>query len=144
MAVKVKFEWRGNRALQQVNTAATRGMRKVGTAIIKEMQRLMLEEPKSGRMYKDHRASAPGEPPASQTGRLVRSFKPEINKQGDKIVLTISSPQPHFRWTEGGTSKMAKRPLVDPAVKNVTPKIVSILALELHKTIGGPNIIGGP
>lgn len=141
MPSKVKFTWTGGRALQQVNSAATRGMRKAGTVVIKEMRRLMLEEPKSGHLYGTHRASAPGEPPASETGRLVRSFKPEINKQGDKIILTISSSEPHFRFTEGGTSKMAKRPLIEPAVKNVTPRMVAIIALEIHKTIGGPKII---
>lgn len=142
MTTKIKFTWTGGRALQQVNSAATRGMRKAGTVVIKEMRRLMLEEPKSGRLYGDHRASAPGEPPASQSGRLVRSFKPEINKQGDKITLTISSSEPHFRWTEGGTARMKKRPLVEPAFKNSTPRIIATIALEMHKTIGGPKIIG--
>jgi HK97 gp10 family phage protein len=142
MASGVKFEWRGNRALQQVNTAATRGMRKAGTVIIKEMRRLMTEEPKSGRLYGTHRASAPGEPAASDTGRLVKSFLSKITKENDRIVLTINSDQPHFKWVEQGTTKMEKRPVVPPAVKNMTPQIIRLIAQEIHNVIGGPQIIG--
>ena len=90
MTTGVRFEWRGTRALQQVETAAARGMRKAGTIIIKEMRRLMVGEPKSGRLYGRHRASAPGEPPASHTGRLVKSFGAKVERTADKVVLTIT------------------------------------------------------
>jgi hypothetical protein len=64
---------------RKVRDNPARGAFKAATIWHKEYVRLILKTSKSGRIYTrggvKHRASAPGEPPASDTGNLVRSAR---------------------------------------------------------------------
>lgn len=98
----------------------------------------ILTEPKTGRTYEDvfvringkvvpiqkradakrnlsavHRASAPGEPPASDTGTLVGSLKWEGNALEGKVFSRLK----YAFWLEYGTKYMKERPFMRPAVK---------------------------
>lgn len=74
---------------------------------------------KTGRIYRrargSHQASAPGEPPARDTGALERSiigpFFPALNRGQLRITA------PHAKKLNRGTDKIAARPFVVPAVK---------------------------
>jgi HK97 gp10 family phage protein len=81
----------------------------------------MIEEfnaPKSGREYpRRRRASAPGEPPARQTGTLQASItEPQVRKSGNAIVGEMRITAPYAVFLERGTSRMAPRPFAQPAV----------------------------
>lgn len=105
------------------------------TDAIKSIQR----EPKTGKVYEhvfrtingkvtpyklrseqqnlspEHRASAPGEAPATDTGRLVSSIK--FTRQPNATYGFLFSRLNYAFWLEYGTVNMAERPFLRPAVR---------------------------
>lgn len=73
---------------------------------------------KSGRIYnvqgKRHQASAPGEPPARDTGNLARSIS--VTKQGNAHYI-IGVGAEYAIPLEFGSGRIAARPFARPAVK---------------------------
>ena len=73
---------------------------------------------KSGVMYqmynprREHRASAPGQAPASDTGNLVSKI---IVKQKTRNITNVESNADYSAFLEYGTSKMEARPFMLPA-----------------------------
>lgn len=65
-----------------------------------------------------HRASAPGEPPASDTGRLLSSIGHRIRVE-DTLVAQVFADARYATYLELGTSKMAPRPFLRPALDAV-------------------------
>lgn len=59
-------------------------------------------------------ASAPGEAPASRTGRLRQSVAFVINTKGDTVEYVLGSPLEYAMFLEFGTYKMAPRPSLVP------------------------------
>ena len=88
---------------------------------------------KSGRIYKRrsvvHQASAPGEPPASDTGFLVSNItKTAVEKSGTELSISIESKAPYSKFLEFGTRKMSARPFLQPALEKNRNKIKSKFA----------------
>ena len=81
---------------------------------------------KSGRIYekynprRTHRASAPGQSPASDTGNLVRNIAVKMESR-DQVAVVSSAPYSQF--LEFGTSKMLPRPFLFPATQRSKKKI---------------------
>ena len=73
--------------------------------------------PHTGRIYrrrgKPHQASAPGEYPAKDTGRLLASLKAASNPQ----EAVIGTNMPYSKWLREGTRKMARRKMSDNALR---------------------------
>lgn len=74
--------------------------------------------PKSGRVYRraggrSHRASAPGEYPAKDTGRHVATISHRIN---GRTEMVIGSGMFYAQFLRNGTSKMARRLMSDTAL----------------------------
>ncbi len=65
-----------------------------------------------------HRASAPGEAPATDTGRLANSIQADI--QGKQA--TVFTNLEYAPWLEFGTQKMEPRPFMVPAMEKERPK----------------------
>ena len=65
----------------------------------------------SGRVYGGHVASAPGQYPASDTGRLVGSIGAEISPTS----ATVGTNVEYGPYLEFGTSRMAARPWLLPS-----------------------------
>ncbi len=83
------------------------------------MQRKVQEsirEPGLGRVYgrRGHRASAPGQPPASDTGRLLSSIR---FGQPSPLTATVGSDLVYAKYLEYGTRHMAARPFFGPATE---------------------------
>ena len=88
--------------------------------------------------------SAPGEPPAVDTGTLRQStqVKPQyVAGTGmTSIVLTglvagVNKDARIPRWLEYGTRYMHERPFAAPSIKVVKPKVVDIIELQMDKAI---------
>ena len=80
--------------------------------------------PASGITYKKskptrtHTASAPGQAPMSDTGRLANSIT--FDRVGN-LTATVGSALNYAPWLEYGTSRMAARPFFRPAVERMRP-----------------------
>ena len=94
--------------------------------------------PKSGRVYekynprRTHKASAPGEAPASDTGNLVSQIRV---KEENKDLIKVESNATYSSFLEFGTSKMLARPFLFPATERSRPKITQAVFNRVKKEI---------
>ena len=91
--------------------------------IIKRIQ----HGPKTGRIYKrrsvTHQASAPGQAPATDTGRLANSVVFNKRVSGpNKGTVVVESFASYAKYLEFGTRKIAPRPAWAPAALAAEPK----------------------
>lgn len=107
------------------------------TEAVGNVRRAIQGPPKTGREYprgangdKIHRASAPGEAPATDTGALVSSIYNEDRGQG---VKAIGSRLPYAYYLEFGTFKMDARPSWIPAVERAIPKMLKRVEIAIAK-----------
>lgn len=142
MIVRIKLE--GKKTMQaalremsdDVRQAASKAV--LGTAmelrgdVVKSIQ----SGPASGRTYRKynpsrtHRASAPGQAPMSDTGRLASSIT--FDTRGD-LTAIVGSAIVYAVYLEYGTSRMAARPFFRPAVEQIKAKFDR----RLEAAIGG-------
>ena len=93
---------------------------------------------KSGIMYqkynprREHRASAPGQSPASDTGNLVSKI---IVKQKSADVTNVESNANYSAFLEYGTSKMEARPFMFPAFEKSKKPILNAVFNRVIKKI---------
>lgn len=94
---------------------------KIGEDAIAHMVQGM-EKQGGGRLYRRgghvHQASAPGEPPARDEGTLAGSIQMEDDGPA-AVVITVGAA--HGIYMEKGTSHIAPRPFVQPAIDAVRP-----------------------
>ncbi len=86
----------------------------------------ILQGTKTGTIYSrgtsaPHQASAAGEPPASDTGRLATNIF--IKMDTDRLGADVESRAKYSEFLEFGTTKMAARPFMHPAAEANRPKI---------------------
>ena len=92
---------------------------------------------KSGVLYqmynprREHRASAPGQAPASDTGNLVS----KIIVKNNKDVVRVQSNANYSKFLEFGTSKMLARPFMFPAKEKSKKRIIQITANKVVEAI---------
>lgn len=63
-----------------------------------------------------HQASAPGQPPATDTGRLLASIHHILEGEGQHTVAHVGSDVNYALFLELGTRYMAARPFLRPAL----------------------------
>lgn len=92
-----------------VERAATRtiesGMYRLAATYANTVKRLMRDSPASGRRYGRHRASAPGEPPAPNTGRLVQSIRWQVTHDRRVWVASVSTNVKYALYLEYGAAR---------------------------------------
>lgn len=116
-----------DQALEAIRNVIIAGVLKID----REAKILIDRGPKTGRMYGKHQASAPGEAPATDTGRLVKSITWQTLRQG--LAADVGSPLPYAVFLEEGTSKMAARPWLRPAFEAHAEDIISDIMDALKK-----------
>ena len=93
---------------------------------------------KSGIVYekynprRSHRASAPGQAPASDTGNLVSKI---IVKQKSKNITNVESNADYSAFLEYGTSKMEPRPFMLPAFEKSKKPIINAVLKKVKNKI---------
>lgn len=102
--------------------------------IQREIVRTMTEDPKTGRFYRRsgrwHQASAAGESPAVDSGRLVNSIRSALHVNNGTYQGQVFTSVSYAKYLEHGTSQMAKRPAFAPSLdKYKTSFIASIRQL---------------
>lgn len=127
------LEWNDGPITEKVRQAIMRGVVKGTEEVRNEMVRLIQSGPKTGRVYTrrgvSHQASAPGEPPATDTGRLVNSITTEYDAA--KLTGTVSANTEYAEFLEYGTQTMAERPFMRPALANKQEKIIEDMKKEV-------------
>lgn len=101
---------------------------KVALDVEKEMKKSILTGEKSGELYnsgnKLHRASAPGQAPASDTGHLANSIR---HKKIDDSNHEVSIEANYATILEFGGSRIQARPFARPAVLKVKKRIQALI-----------------
>jgi HK97 gp10 family phage protein len=93
---------------------------------------------KSGIVYqkynprREHRASAPGQAPASDTGNLVSKI---IVKQKSRNRVNVESNANYSAYLEYGTSKMQPRPFMLPAFEKSKKPIINAVLNRVKQKI---------
>lgn len=77
----------------------------------------------------EHQSSAPGEPPAIDTGALAQSISAYVDGADELLVTTVQAGTEYAEWLEYGTpgGKMAPRPFMGPMNDNAEKQINRIL-----------------
>lgn len=122
-----------NRALRRLDEDARKEVKKAVDAtglslrgkIVKKYQR----GPATGEIYekynprRTHQASAPGEAPATDTGRLANSVVTASDIQ-EPLTVEVLTEVEYGPYLEFGTRTIAPRPNWVPSVQEETPKYI--------------------
>uniref|UniRef100_A0A6M3IUY4 Putative tail protein n=1 Tax=viral metagenome TaxID=1070528 RepID=A0A6M3IUY4_9ZZZZ len=132
-----QFQALPDRMLRALEQELVIGANELRNRIINSMD----TTPKTGRTYprwggkKFHIASSPGNPPAVDTGNLKQSIIMDARLPGEvEVGSTITEP-PYPAYLEEGTSRMAARPWLEPALDAVTPRIEENIKQRILKAI---------
>jgi len=111
-----------------------RAIDKMGLTVTSDVKRKIQRGPKTGVIYnrrgKQHRASAPGEAPATDTGTLVSSvYTSKINS----LNIEVGSRLDYAYYLEFGTMKIAPRPSRQPAIEQNRSKFNDWIEDALRK-----------
>ncbi len=110
-------------AFAQIERQVAVAVMDLATDIDADVKYAIQRGPKTGRIYKRrgvlHRASAPGQAPASDTGTLTGSIY--VERRGEYAV-TVGSRLAYAAYLEFGTRKIAKRPAWIPAIEKNRPE----------------------
>jgi hypothetical protein len=108
-------------ALKAIDKAADAQVFRIANRIRNEAIERILRGDKSGKLYKRgnrlHRASAPGQAPASDHGDLVGSIRVE-HKPGSMTAMVIAGTN-YAKRLEFGTPHLSPRPFMAPAAMAV-------------------------
>lgn len=127
MAAKVEFNLL--LANKLALDAAERGVR-AAVLDAEGLTKVLLSQPGTGRMYQrgktvEHRASAPGEPPAPDTGRLRASVSTEVIRGLDEVTGIVAVNTEYAAALELGTEKMKARPYLSRIPREYSAKLVA-------------------
>lgn len=78
-----------------------------------------------------HQASAPGEAPATDTGKLVAGIT--VVMDGDGLGASVESRAGYSRELEFGTVNLGARPFLTPALEKLRPKISKMIRDAIKK-----------
>jgi len=94
----------------------------------------------AGRTYekyeprRTHIASAPNQPPASDTGFLASNITMDVDvKSNGTVVGQIISSAPYSKHLEFGTTNMTERPFMQPALEKNKRKIEALFRKGILK-----------
>lgn len=128
--------------LEKIGAQAAPAMKDIANAtaielrgnIIKKIQR----GPKTGAIYQrgnvTHQASKPGQPPATDTGRLVNSiYFDRARGFLGAAVATVGSKIVYAMHLEYGTRNMRPRPVWAPEARKANKKFIKRIRAYLNK-----------
>jgi hypothetical protein len=115
--------------------AVERGLAAWGFIIVAKAKELIMTGPKTGRFYGLHQASAPGEPPANDTGRLAGSVGWEFTTT--RTAIRIKADAVYAIQLEFGNSKMAPRPFLRRSILETEAQGRKLIDAEVFKSFRG-------
>lgn len=122
-----------NRALRRLDEDARKEVKKAvdatGLSLRGEIVKKYQRGPATGEIYekynprRTHQASAPGEAPATDTGRLANSVVTASDIQ-EPLTVEVLTEVEYGPYLEFGTRTIAPRPNWVPSVQEETPKYI--------------------
>lgn len=110
--------WDDRDVLARIRKGALQGVLVGAQAVHETGTQKIQDPPKTGKVYRrrgvTHQASAPGQPPASDTGRLVGSG--DVFLDPENISARVNWGVGHALPLELGTEKMEPRPFARPSL----------------------------
>lgn len=85
--------------------------------LVQQAAVLSVQQPGTGRRYGAHVASAPGHPPATDTGRLANDIRSELLLDSEGLVEVIGVTVDYGDDLELGTRDIEPRPFLRPALQ---------------------------
>ncbi len=82
-----------------------------------------------------HVPSQPGQPPNADTRHLDSNIETELDASNQNPTVTVTSRAEYSAALEFGTSKMAERPFMRPAVEKNRDKITDEIAATVRSAI---------
>lgn len=119
------------RIAAQSAQAVTRGLYLAGQEIELEAERSITEGSISG---KGHVVSAPGQPPNADTRDLDSKIETVV-VSGPVPTVHVEANSKHAVPLEYGTSKMAERPFMRPAVAKKRARVTELVGQAVRTTI---------
>jgi len=144
MAIKVfskitsKIDKKLNQLKVETLSAQVRAVQK-GTFLIHEIAVKSIQENTDGigeirfNPKRVVNVSNPGDPPNTDTGRLVQSIKFDFKDQG--LTGRVGTNLNYGAWLEFGTEHTAARPWLAPAIAEASKEIGEIFASEVQNAI---------
>ncbi|MDO8614622.1 MAG: hypothetical protein Q7T33_02660 [Dehalococcoidia bacterium] len=130
--------WNNAAVVARVRQALMRGIVVATEGVRNEAVSLVLDTKKTGRIYRrrgvEHQASAPGEPPASDTGTLVSRIRTDYSRLGE-LVGVVRASTAYAAALEYGTPRMEPRPFMRPALANRRKQIIAGLEAEVRAVL---------
>jgi hypothetical protein len=142
-----KLEWNGDRAKAAIRAELARRLNRAAILVLNHWKDLINTDgtgvraksgggrDKQGRFRKKKgglaygaNPSAPGEPPHKQRGRLLASAAWEVVG----LVARVGTNLLYGRWLELGTSRMAARPSLRRALKEMQGEVLAILRAPMN------------
>lgn len=131
------IDWNSPAVIARIRTGALRGVLKAAHLVVGEGSRLIIQGPKTGKVYRrrgvEHRASAPGEPPASDTGGLAG--RNDVSLDAERVASRAHFKSAHARPLELGTPTIEPRPFARRALMNKQDEIRATIAAEIGKEL---------
>jgi hypothetical protein len=112
-------------------------LQEIGPEIVRETKRLIETGSKTGRIYKfrgrPHQASAPGEAPATRSGKLARSGDFKVRNWQE---MTVGETADYAGFLENGTrGRMAPRPHLIAAVNSKAQDTVNTILESVDREV---------
>lgn len=125
--------------VQRIGAAATKEVGKavaVSAVLVQgECRRRIQRGARSGRIYRrgniTHQASAPGEYPKTDTGRLVASIFAEVDD--DSLGAVVGTDVIYGKYLESGTRRMSARPWLQPTFDDLKPRITKLVNAAMRR-----------
>lgn len=123
----MKFVSNVNLIIDKIDEVAEDAVRETAATVVDDVL-VSFAQPKSGRIYGGHQASAPGESPAIDEGDLSNSIRQEKIDEASYRVGSTDEKAPHLEF---GTSRIAPRPFLTPAFLKAESTLKAKLAEKL-------------
>lgn len=125
---------RSTKALAQVldgiGVGGKKGLADVGVVVTNRVKK-NLSQKGTGRIYRRggvlHQASAPGRPPAVDTGRLRASYTWRTGEDMGGVFVEVGTNVVYAPWLEFGTRYMEARPHLRPAIEELRDEIRALI-----------------
>jgi len=125
----MSVRWHGEALLARARDGAMRGVTEGIGIVERKAVDLILNTAKTGKLYRRrgvvHQASAPGEPPASDTGNLVNRRRIDLIPERLAGRLTFSAL--YAVYLQHGTLHMEPRPWADRALNETEGDVRSAI-----------------